>query len=1188
MTELYMWQSIKNACKDQSVVCRNDETVLSNMSVMEVEHEELMKEDQELVNIDDTLSHRSCILMEGDKYEAVPVQTPEPAPLENEYGFDTTMRGIIDVTDDQVDTSDLHMKPTDELKFDQTEDLIHETEDISLQSDSGTEGSSIILNVWNEDYEGNPDPEVFDRLLRAKHLPKNIDPQVLLRIKRARIINRIREIEDDESSQGSCGVMWNRMCMPGGFENDDCTDEGESVHTSNTEADAGADESIKQESIAGTIDSEVFQFKRPKRSQYALVPDNAYRPGASPTSLVMMLPSPTEKNIELTPMKSFTRDDDSRSRKTCTENEIEFTLQKYDQTPFRIAQLVLSGEKSKSTDEDYDDDASALTEPCLEEQEDANSTVIEQTIDAVMQDEEDEKVISLDEFVMKSPRFVEDEDPVDCDRSLSSCSRMKVTTPISDLYKVFTSSDFELQTCVERVENSNASNYEEEFSALTLPAYVKDCAIPDNTYADTNESSLEHEDDVLGKSSYETDLVETFGENTEDLDLSEEDAIQASDIQNDECSELSIIEEHEAEEHILSSDMSYASERETSAVEDSEYVKSDDQMSFEESAEHSIDELANKSAIYERQPSDLFGSIALATQVGNPTMANDDSGEADISEENSDESLGSDLEVAPTMSSQSEGDGVSLNPVSSSYSFVNMAHQENYVHSLRAEQILSKGKNFDESTDELDQPNNPVFVPRSSLVSSDKGIPATGTEESDEMTDLDDRHIDLARTASSNLNVSDLEEALDIQIQVTSTGSYMSYTTADGEEVVIAIPVEGNVTVPQPNSRYGRIITPEEYERLQSSLVATYTVDSIPEGLEEDLSSVDGEVGESNLDCSDINESFGDENEMNLANSCEDDAKSCKHEDLLEKERNANISYESRQEEPNKAQPTDDNVDDLVELVEETLEIIDEPTIANIIDDSIISDTANFELRRDHIVQEMEENNEEDTLEIIEDSVDAVEINEKSASEIPTIDTIPQSAPQDVEVFSTPQSKIEELPSDNPLVIEETNESSQIKEASIENVANVESDSFATAEEEEQHFEHNVETKEENKPLIDSSEQETKVLKRTMKKSKTATPSRKGAVKNSSSRKSPSSTSRKKITKKAAVSSKSGPKLKKKPTTDTIVDDLLALKRTMEKKNRSRKGCPSIPTNSLLDAAMKVQMKPDTTNGRKIRKSVKS
>ncbi|GFH60288.1 predicted protein [Chaetoceros tenuissimus] len=1185
MTELYMWQSLKNACKDQSVVCRNDETVLSNMSVMEVEQEELMKEDQELVNIDDALSHRSCILMEGDKYEAMPVQSPEPAPLENEYGFDTTMRGIIDVTDDQLDTSDLHKKPTDELNFDQTEDLIHETEDISLQSDSGTEGSSIILNVWNEDYEGNPDPEVFDRLLRAKHLPKNIDPQVLLRIKRARIINRIREIEDDESSQGSCNVMWNRMCMPGGFEHDDCTDEGESVHTSNTEADA--DESIKQESIAGTVDSEVFQFKHPKRSQYALVPDNAYRPGASPTSLVMMLPSPKGKNIELTPMKSFTRDDDSRSRKTCTENEIEFTLQKYDQTPFRIAQLVLSGEKSKSTDEDYDDDASALTEPCLEEQEDAHSTVIEQKFDAVMKDEEDEKDIGLDEFVMKSPRFVEDEDPVDCDRSLSSYSRMKVTTPISDLYKVFTSSDFELQTGVERVENSNASNFEEEFSALTLPAYVKDCAIPD-TYADTNESSLEHEDDVLGKSSYETDLVETFGENTEDLDLSEEDPLQVSDVQNDECSELSIIEEHEAEEHILSSDMSYASERETSAVEDSENVKSDDQMSFEESAEHSIDDLANKSAIYERQSSDLFGSIALATQVGNPTMANDDSGEADISEENSDESLGSDLEIAPTMTSQSEGDGVSLNPVSSSYSFVNMTHQENYVHSPIEEQALSKGKNFDESTDELDQPNNPAFVPRSSLVPSDKGIPATGTEESDEMTDLDDRHIDLARTSSSNLNVSDLEEALDIQIQVTSTGSYMSYTTADGEEVVIAIPVEGNVTVPQPNSRYGRIITPEEYERLQSSLIATYTVDSIPEGLEEDLSSVDGEVGESNLDCSDINESFGDENEMNLANSCEDDAISCKHEDMLEKERNANISYESRQEESNEVQPTDDNVDDLVELVEDTLEIIDEPTIANIRDNSIIPDASNFELQRDHIVQEMVENNEEDTLEIIEDSVDAVEINEKYASEIPTIDAVPQSAPQDVEEFSTPQSKIEELPFDDTLVIEETKESSQIKEASIENVVNVESDSFVTAEEDEQHFEPNVETKEENKPLLDSSEKETNVMKRTMKKSKTATPSRKGAVKNSSSLQSPSSTSRNKITKKPTVSSKSGPKLKKKPTTDTIVDDLLALKRSMEKKNRSRKGNPSIKTNSLLDAAMKVQMKTDTTNGRKIRKSVKS
>ena len=115
-----------------------------------------------------------------------------------------------------------------------------------------------------------------------------------------------------------------------------------------------------------------------------------------------------------------------------------------------------------------------------------------------------------------------------------------------------------------------------------------------------------------------------------------------------------------------------------------------------------------------------------------------------------------------------------------------------------------------------------------------------------------------------------------------------------------------------------------------------------------------------------------------ICKDVEDDAKSWKHEDMLEKERNANISYESRQEESNEVQPADDNVNDLVELMEETLEIIDEPTIANIGDDSIIPDTSNFELQRDHVVQEMVENIEEDTLEIIEDSVDVVEINEKS------------------------------------------------------------------------------------------------------------------------------------------------------------------------------------------------------------------
>ncbi len=189
----------------------------------------------ELQNIDENWSYHSSILISSDKYEM--------GTFDNDFGFGG-MNGIIDVSsiyggDDDSDINKLHItqqdlleldiselksKPTQDVEFDKAENLIYATEDLSAGSGSETDGSSIILNVWNEDYDGRPDPEVMKKLIEAKKLPRGLDPVVLTQIKRARIINKLRELDDDDSSQGSCGVMMH-LILPRFCGNGELTDE---------------------------------------------------------------------------------------------------------------------------------------------------------------------------------------------------------------------------------------------------------------------------------------------------------------------------------------------------------------------------------------------------------------------------------------------------------------------------------------------------------------------------------------------------------------------------------------------------------------------------------------------------------------------------------------------------------------------------------------------------------------------------------------------------------------------------------------------------------------------------------------------------------------------------------------------------------------------------------------------------
>ena len=846
MSQLDGWHSaiqhLKRAYKDESVV--------SNIATANYD-EDILDEGvtMDLVNVDENMSFRSCIPMLSDKYEVSNTRL--------DLQFDTTMPGIIDVSSIQEDESEMNRqdgsklllelselveKPTDELHVDLADDMIHATEDLSEcgGSDSETEGESVIMNVWNEDYEGNPDPKVLDKLLKAKHLPRNIDPYVLGKIKRAQIIKQIKDLEEDDSSQGSCALMLNRMCMPKFCDADEFTDEGSLI----TMETSSLMESVKESSIVGSIDSEDFQFKRPKRSQYALIPDKRFQPGVPPEQLVLMLPK-NRRDLSYVPIQkaNYEADDDdssSEERRTYTEHEMEFTLRKYDQTPHRIAQIALSGIIPHYGS--YDTDASSLGQS--------------------MSMEIEEEIVDLDECVLVRRRIIGDEDPIEEDRSVVSQLQTETDapppvrepvrkSPLTALVEIFTNPNFRLQNsylkavddAIEPVqpelERPNASTIENEEEPKEFNASNK--LVPGPLESDqTHRAEVGQSDDVsVSDHSNSQDLNSSF------------DLLSESDDSNNEKSEESI-SYNESESGVSVSDQDssgHASEESCSPVADN----------F-----NCISKATRvRSAVFE--PEDGVLDISKATRVQSAASESED--RRGLSAESS-STNDSGLDGAPTTSSVTEGDGLSLNPVGSSYSFNN---QENCICTMNMENELKKGKGFDESCDELDhvEKTEQLFVQRQSLVpqSLHKNNGAgdddsTASPRSNVLSDCCDSVVpkrsdddDLSQTSTDD-GVDDLIDALDmtLTLQITNTASY---STADGEEMVIAKTVEG-IMVEQPNSIYGRIITPEEFERLQQSLCNT--LEKVPEDDIEDVSSLGGEVGREDVDMTDINNSIESEN----------------------------------------------------------------------------------------------------------------------------------------------------------------------------------------------------------------------------------------------------------------------------------------------------------------------------------------
>jgi hypothetical protein len=336
MNEVNHWHNalgeLKNAFKDESTMSN---VAVSNLIVEEEDFEALE-------NIDDQVSFHSTDVIDIDKYK---VEQHVPDGYKDVAG----QPGMLDVTDDQeplrydaaAELSNLSnmikldltkMKNmengTFQINIDDEESIKSELQSSNSGSgsDSGSHSShsngSLLFNAWNEDYEGNPDPEVLKRLLHARSLPRSLDPYIKTQIKRAKIIQKLQELEDDVSSKGSCEMMFDVVCGPRFCGND---------------SDAGTADtnslvlSLKEDDSFASLDTRDFMFRKPQKSplKYSLTPDKKYKPAEVQSSFTFGSGThdkavPIQK---LTP-PPFVKDDTSEG--TYEEKEMEFTLQHFE------------------------------------------------------------------------------------------------------------------------------------------------------------------------------------------------------------------------------------------------------------------------------------------------------------------------------------------------------------------------------------------------------------------------------------------------------------------------------------------------------------------------------------------------------------------------------------------------------------------------------------------------------------------------------------------------------------------------------------------------------------------------------------------------------------------------------------------------------------------------------------------
>ena len=406
MNEVDHWHDalgeLKNAFKDEST--------MSNVSVSNlvmVEEEDMDMEGLE--NIDDQVSFHSTNVMDSDKYK-VEQQVPDgykdlagqPGLLDvSSYCEDEQQPYRIDASAElnnisnliKLDLSEMKKIENGTFRININDDDSIESESLSSHSGSGSvSGSnsshsdgSLLFNAWNEDYEGNPDPEVLKRLLQARSLPRGLDPYIKTQIKRAKIIQKLQELEDDISSKGSCEMMFDVVCGPRfcGGDSDAGTADTNSLVLS-----------IKEDDSLASLDTTDFMFRKPQKSpvKYSLTPDKKYKPAQVEKSFIF---GSTTLNREI-PIQKLTPPpfvEDDKSEGTYEEKEMEFTLQNFE---------GLLGNIPTEINVPSDDEAS------IKSQDSENSGV----------DEED----NMDLVVLRMKRDLEDDDSILDDRSIMTPS----------------------------------------------------------------------------------------------------------------------------------------------------------------------------------------------------------------------------------------------------------------------------------------------------------------------------------------------------------------------------------------------------------------------------------------------------------------------------------------------------------------------------------------------------------------------------------------------------------------------------------------------------------------------------------------------------------------------------------------------------------------------------------------------
>ena len=215
-----------------------DESAISNISLEKHSSDNnIQRMERPLTNIDDESSFHSYDPHSKDRYEpdlsCQGMNGDEISDIFDLSNIQSDTQGAIDISFSQDETMKELLSPNSGgVSFSVSDEKVLE----SIGS-STTDEDSSLLNIWNEDYDGTPDPAIFKKLMEAKRLPKNLDPYIVAHIRRAKIAEQLDELErmDDDSSNGSCNALCTHFFMPGRIQDDDdissCNDHDSIVDT---------------------------------------------------------------------------------------------------------------------------------------------------------------------------------------------------------------------------------------------------------------------------------------------------------------------------------------------------------------------------------------------------------------------------------------------------------------------------------------------------------------------------------------------------------------------------------------------------------------------------------------------------------------------------------------------------------------------------------------------------------------------------------------------------------------------------------------------------------------------------------------------------------------------------------------------------------------------------------------------